>query len=175
MPIVPALVTGPLLILGAWRLFQVNLIYPVHLLSHIAELFRFAVVPSIVLIFASGLGIHLWRKIEIESARWQSARFVLLAKAVGKNPRSQVRLLVLRKSLLESWSAALPWLFGELMIVEAVFNAPGLGLEVWHRARTRDADGFVMSLLSLVAIYLLLSFSLRWSQRRLGQKLEGWL
>ena len=175
LPIVPALVLGPLAILLAWRVFDVNLIYPVHLLSELSDLSHFALVPALVLILASGLAVHLWRKIGLETQRWQSARFLLLAKSVGKNPRDQLRPLVLRKSFLESWSAALPWLFGELMVVEAVFNAPGVGLDVWHRARTRDVEGFVLALISLVAMYVLLSMLLRWLHLRLGRKLEGWM
>ena len=35
---------------------------------------------------------------------------------------------------------------GELIVVETVFNAPGLGLDAWHLARTRDLEGLATTI-----------------------------
>jgi ABC-type dipeptide/oligopeptide/nickel transport system permease component len=109
-----------------------------------------------------------------EVRHWRQKPFVALTLAKGGTESMALRKLVILKSLAEGWSQCLPWLFGELIIVEAMFNAPGLGLDTWNMAKMRNMEGLFQSLLWLGGIYLL-SFwlTVRWN-RWIGNRLEGY-
>ena len=151
--IMPALVVAPLALAAAFRLIGVNLLFPVHFFADFWSLAGAAFAPAAVLILSSGLAGSLWRQIHREYAHWRAKTFALMATAIGKKPETALRRLVLAKALASAWTQSLPWLFGELIIVEAVFNAPGLGLDAWHLARVRDLPGLGETILWLAALY----------------------
>ena len=71
--------------------------------------------------------------------------------------------------------AALPWLFGEIIVVEAVFNAPGLGLGAWRAAKARDYGVVGESLGWLIILFTVFyGLNVLWS-RNIGKKLKGYV
>ena len=81
-------------------------------------------------------------------------RFVLVGEAFGKKATTSLRRLIMTKALAYTWSETLPWLFGELIIVEAIYNAPGLGLDAWQAAKARDFYTLAEAVSVLVGLYL---------------------
>jgi len=169
--IVPALVLGPLALVAAFRGFGINLLFPVHLLSDLSHVMIAAIVPALVLCLASGLLVAISRAVRFEYEFWNTKSFTTMMRATGLSPDRYLVRLVSLKSLAHSWSQCLPWLFGELIVVESVFNAPGLGLDAWHLARMRDFEGLLFSVAGLFVLYgicVVLSASVtRWIGRRL--------
>jgi ABC-type dipeptide/oligopeptide/nickel transport system permease component len=151
--IIPSLVLGPALLVICFRFLNVNLIFPVEFFSDFWALLRAAVIPAVVLILASGLVFVLTSHIRSESQHWRAKSFSRVAEALGKDVPRSLRRLVVLKALTQAWSECLPWLFGELLVVECVFNAPGLGLDAWHLARTQDVQGLLHALFWLVVLY----------------------
>lgn len=171
--IVPALVAAPLAVVLGFRL-GVSLLYPVVLFADAGALVRAALPPALVLVLASGLGGSLARQVARETRHWRAKPFALSALATGQSPARLLRRLVLVKALAGAWSRCLPWLFGELVVVEAVFNAPGLGLDAWHAARVQDLAGLAVTVAQLAALYAVCVGAAALTQRRLGRRLESY-
>ncbi|MBQ49776.1 MAG: hypothetical protein CMP10_20515 [Zetaproteobacteria bacterium] len=148
----PALAIAPVLII-IFHAIGISLIYPVHLTSTLWEIFLAGVVPGLVLFIASGLAYQVSYCINHEWQYWQQKPFVLAERARGKYPQQSLRRLVIMKSMTDAGSRCLPWLFGELIVVEALFNAPGLGTAIWQYARRRD-----LALLSEVLFWLIIFY-----------------
>ncbi len=170
--VVPSVALGLLVLVLAHQLLGWNLLFPVHLFATLPELVLAAIAPALVLFVASGMEGMIRRLTLIEWRYWQSRFFTRVARSLGRNEASLLRRVVFARVMVDVWSRCLPWLFGELIVVECVFNAPGLGLDAWHRARERDMIGLREDLLMLGVIYLAmvaLSGTLsRWLGRRLA-------
>ena len=174
LALVPALVLAPLALVAGFRLFGINLLFPLHFFASPWTLLGAALVPALVLVTASGLLSSLAQSIRQEYGYWQAKTFTLMAMAVGKPVPSSLRRLVLLKALTRAWSQSLPWLFGELIVVEAVFNAPGLGLDAWHRARTRDVVGLLEVAWWLAGLYALCVLLAAGANRWIGKRLASY-
>ena len=172
--IMPVLVAAPLTLLLAFRAASINLLFPVTLFATPVELLKATFAPALVLFCASGLGTALTKQIQREYRHWQAQPFIRLSFALGKSTPKELYKLVMSKSLGSAWSQGLPWLFGELVVVEAIFNAPGLGLEAWHMARIRDHSGLLHCVGWLVLLYLVCTTLTSWSNRRLGTRLASY-
>jgi ABC-type dipeptide/oligopeptide/nickel transport system permease component len=172
--VIPSLVLGPLLLVGAFRIFSVNLIFPLHVFASVSDLVRAAFFPALTLTLASGLLGNLRRDVRAEYSYWRAKRFVLVGEALGKTTVNSLRRLVLTKSLINSWSETLPWLFGELIIIEVVFNAPGLGLDAWQAAKMRDFSLLGDAVFWLAGIYLLCVLLTSLASGWIGKRLESY-
>lgn len=172
--ILPALVVAPLALVVAFKGLGLNLLFPVHFFSDWAALAQAALAPSLVLVLSSGLAGSLWRLTHREYGHWRGKTFALMAAATGQKPATAIRRLVLAKSLCSAWSQCLPWLFGELIIVEAVFNAPGLGLDAWQLAKVRDLAGLTEAIAWLAALYAVAVGLTALVNRWLGRRLESY-
>lgn len=172
--ILPALVVAPLGLAAAFKMLGWNLLFPVHFFADWATLAQAALAPAVVLVVSSGLAGSLWRLTHREYAHWRGKTFALMATATGQRPEAALRRLVLAKSLCTSWSQCLPWLFGELIIVEAVFNAPGLGLDAWQLAKVRDLAGLGEAILWLAGLYAVAISLTAAVNLWLGRRLESY-
>lgn len=172
--ILPALALAPVLLVVAHRAFNINLLFPVHFFASFHELVLKAFVPAVVLVVASGLGGQIRVLMAAEYEYWRAKAFARAALAYGLTPQRVLRRLVIIKVMTRAWSRCLPWLFGELMIVEAVFNAPGLGLDAWNLARTRQLDELAVSLGWLAGLYGLCLVLTAWLHGWLGRRLESY-
>ena len=159
---------------GAFKFFGINLLFPLHFFASFGQLVIAALVPAVVLLMASGLLGNIHRSINYEYEYWSNKMFAVVAKSVGGSIPKNLKRLVLIKAIAQSWSQSLPWLFGELIVVEAVFNAPGLGLDAWNLAQIRNMEGLFEVILWLVLLYGLCSFITALVNRWIGRKLTGY-
>jgi len=172
--ILPTLVIGPVVLVLAFQAFRVNLLFPVHLLSGFLALLQAALIPALVIGMASGVFVFITRSVYREYGFWRQKNFAVVAETLGLNLHASLRRLVLLKALADTWQQCLPWFFGELVIVEAVFNAPGLGMEAWRTARERDFSGLLACVLWLIILYGLSVLASTALSRWLGRKLESY-
>lgn len=172
--ILPTLLFAPILIVIFYDAMQINLIFPVAITASTEKIFFSSFVPAIVLSIATGLLYNIASQIKVLKSRFLEANFSKLTVALGLDPNKRLLKLIVSKSLLDSWISALPWIFGELIIVEALFNAHGLGLDLWHMARMRDFGGFIEGVIWLLGIYAVISLMTSHLSKGLGRKLEGY-
>jgi len=174
MILVPALVLVPLAIRFFYDFFDINLFYPVHFLVSSGELFVRAIAPAAVLLVASGLIILLSHKIRDEYTFWMKMPFIVVTESLGRSPKKELRRLVVVKAYLDAWQNALPWLFGELIVVESLFNAPGLASQLWRSAKAYQWWDLACSGLALVVLFYLISESAAKISRIIGVRLSGY-
>jgi ABC-type dipeptide/oligopeptide/nickel transport system permease component len=172
--ILPTLLFAPMLIVIFYDVMDVNLIFPVALTASTKTIFFASIVPAAVLCVATGLLYNIASQINSLKARFFESNFSKLTVALGLSPKKRLLKLIVSKALLDSWVGALPWVFGELIIVEALFNAHGLGLDLWHMARMRDMVGFAEGVIWLLGIYTVIALITSSLSRGLGRKLEGY-
>lgn len=172
--IMPTLMFAPLLLFLFHKFLDVNLIFPVATLSSLSKIAMSSFMPAIVLCIATGLFYNIAIDVNRLKRRFREASFSKLTMALGLNLEKRLCKLVVSKSLIDSWVSSLPWIFGEILIIEALFNAPGLGLDIWHMARMRDLEGFLVGVFWLLSIYFAISFVASRFSKKLGEKLEGY-
>jgi ABC-type dipeptide/oligopeptide/nickel transport system permease component len=173
-PFVPVLLIAPLLLVIGFRVFGINLIYPVTFDATFLDLLLAGVVPALVLGYASGLIPTVSATVTSELDFWSRKPFALMMTASGLYPKKMMRRLVTTRALLISWMRCMPWLFGEMIIVEVIFNAPGLGLDAWNMAKQRNMDAIVQSLLWLGALYIVCVFVAQYAHKQIGKRLESY-
>lgn len=170
----PALILAPLTLLAAYKIAAWNLIYPASMLADWWELLLASIIPSIILYIAAGLPLQIYRFISLETNNWREKPFFTVAMAYGKKPYQQLWPIAGKKSLFTAWHLCLPWLFGELIIIECIFNTPGLGYASWQMARMQKTEALIVPLATLVAIYAIFSSILWIFTKRLGRWLDGY-
>lgn len=172
--LLPALVIAPLAVALAFDWFHLDLIFPVEMLSTRLRLTLAALAPSVVLVLASGLAPTLVRTVNDRFHHWMNQPFARVALAYGQLPQKALRRVVVFEALAAAWTASLPWIFSELIIVEAIFNAPGLGLAAWQAARQQETAALIQALFGLCCSYGALAIISRIFNRRLGRLLESY-
>ena len=170
----PALLVAPLVLIFAHDLLGFNLLFPVHLTADFLQVLVAAIAPALVLLLACGLLGQLSRQIPATYSEWSQKTFVTMTKSYGGTPRRALRKIVIGGVLSQAWSQSLPWFFGELIVVECVFNAPGLGLDAWHAARIRHWQGLMESLLWLALLYGTAVLASALFAKWLGKRLESY-
>lgn len=173
-PLVPVLLIAPLSLVAGFRLFGINLIYPVSFDSTFVDLLMAGIVPSVVLAFASGLLPAITAGIGSELAFWNEKPFVLMMTASGLESKKMMRRLIMYRALVSAWMRCMPWLFGEMIIVEVIFNAPGLGLDAWTMAKQRNVGALLESLIWLGMLYVVCVVCTQSVQKKLGRRLESY-
>jgi ABC-type dipeptide/oligopeptide/nickel transport system permease component len=168
----PGLALAVCLVLLGHHTFGINLLFPVASLSSFAELALAAFWPALVLFVASGLMVGISRGTSLHSGHWQQKRCIVSALALGL--KSPLKGLVRRATLLDSWGKALPWYFGELTVVEAVFNAPGLGNSAWRYAKMHAPAGVFQQVSLLLAVYLVCAFLSSRLAETFGKRTAGY-
>ena len=174
-PLVPTLILGPVSVVAARQFFHWDLLYPTSTLASFFDLWIGAMIPATILTIASGWVGHIGSSLAQEYSFWKSKPFVWSGLSFGVPIEASVRKIVILKSYSETCSRSLPWLFGEIMIVESLFNAPGLGLDAWRAARRRDYLSLWESLIWILALYLVIQCLNSLLHQRLGKKLRGYL
>ncbi len=170
----PTIIIAPLVIVGFYRLFSINLIFPIHFFSTLDEIFWAALPPGFVLWITSGLMTQVFYNISQEKSEWLLKPCSLVARAYGFSPEKKISLLVVKKSLLESLEITLPWIFCELIIIECIFNAPGLGFDLWTFAKEMNlAKVFELSTYILSIYFFILGVTF-FELKKLGKKLSGY-
>jgi ABC-type dipeptide/oligopeptide/nickel transport system permease component len=172
--ILPTLLFAPLLLFLCHKFFGLNLIFPVATLSSFDVILSSTIVPAFVLCIATGLFYNIATDVRRLKAHFYEASFSKLTVALGLSLEKRLMKLVVSKAMIDSWVTSLPWVFGEILIIEALFNAPGLGLDIWHMARMRNLEGFLEGIFWLLLIYFVISGVATIFSQRLGKRLEGY-
>jgi ABC-type dipeptide/oligopeptide/nickel transport system permease component len=171
----PALLVAPLVLIFSHDLLGLNLIFPVHLTADFHQVLFAAMTPALVLLLACGILGQVTRQIPATYAEWSRKSFVTMTKSYGGTPRKALWRIVIGQVLSRAWSQCLPWFFGELIVVECVFNAPGLGLDAWHEARVRHWIGLFEALIWLASLYGLAVVLSALFSKWLGKRLESYI
>lgn len=172
--VLPALVLAPVMLVVSFRVFGINLLFPSAFEATASVTAFGAIAPAVVLFVASGLARCIWQTVTMQFQHWQRQPFATTMLACGATREVAVRRLVVIKSFLSAWTQCLPWLYGELIIVEAVFNAPGLGLLAWDSARQRDHLTLLSAVTGLVALYTVAVALAASASHWLGRRLESY-
>jgi ABC-type dipeptide/oligopeptide/nickel transport system permease component len=173
--IIPALAIAPVAIFSAWATARVNLIFPVFEFTDTLDIFLASLTPALILLFGSGL---FWRIISLSRSEWSfwySKPFVRVERAFGKDVQRRLSPMIVTRIALQSGSDCLPLIFSELVIIESIFNAPGLGFWSWEYAKTRDVQSALTSIAGLFVAYGLVNLMILFANRNLGKKLAGYL
>ncbi len=173
--IVPALAVAPVVIFAAWITARVNLIFPVFEFTGTAEIITASIAPAAILLFGSGLFARIISLARGEWEFWSAKPFVRVDRAFGKNTTRKLSPMIALRVALQSASDCLPLVFSELVIIESIFNAPGLGFWSWEHAKTRDMNSALLSIAALFAIYGLVNLVILFANRNLGKKLAGYV
>ena len=173
--IVPSLALAPLAIFSAWAAARINLIFPVFEFSGLSDIAIASIAPALLLFIGSGLLGRIITLSRSEWSFWSEKPFVRVDRAFGKNIRSRLAPMVASRILLQSTSDCLPMVFSELIIIESIFNAPGLGFWSWEYAKTRDVESATKSIAVLFFIYGLINLTIYFANKNLGKKLTGYV
>jgi len=173
--IVPALAIAPVVIFAAWVTARINLIFPVFEFTGTAEIITASIAPAVILLFGSGLFARIISLARGEWAFWSAKPFVRVDRAFGKNTIRKLSPMIFMRVALQSASDCLPLVFSELVIIESIFNAPGLGFWSWEHAKARDLNSALISIAALFAIYGFLNIVILITNRDLGKKLAGYV
>ncbi len=136
-----------------------------------AELLLFSIPASFILLACSGFLSQLVLSLNEEIVFWKGKPFYRAAKGFGLKPSGVVKRLCIMRSYTSSVDQYLVWVIGELVIVESLFNAPGLGNYTWQLAKTRQINELLITLGILFFIYSVFfianQFLVSWIGRRL--------
>ena len=106
--------------------------------------------------------------------RWHSMDFLRTADAYSKSRSMQLIPIVLPKSFLEALNRNLVWIFAELIVIEALLNAPGLAYKLWQYTKNQQIVSFLQTGFFLIAIFIVINFTSILFQKRLGKRLAGY-
>lgn len=171
----PSILLLPMLIWCAYHLLSINLFFPIDSQDNLGRVFIAAIVPATVLLVTTGLASQIKQLVKAEYEHWSKQVFCQVIQATGRSFQKNVRFLIINRSLGQSWSQCLPWVFSELIIIEIIFGAPGLGLEAWHLAKVRDFSGLATNLITFTVLYLTCHILVFQWQGWVGKKLESYL
>lgn len=173
--IVPTLALAPITIFSAWAAARINLIFPVFEFTGIAEIALASIAPALLLFIGSGLLGRIITVSRSEWSFWSEKPFVRVDRAFGKNTRSRLAPMIGSRILLQSASDCLPLVFSELIIIESLFNAPGLGFWSWEYAKTRDMESAAKSIAAIFFVYGAINLTIYFANKSLGKKLTGYV
>ena len=172
--ILPTLLFAPIVLFLFHKYLNINLIFPVVSISNIESILLATLAPSVVLCFATGLFFSITLEVRTLKETFYASNFATFYKALGLSLKRKMFKLILSKSMIDCWKVSLPWIFGEIIIVEALFNAHGLGLEIWHAARMRDLENFSVNIAWLMTMYVVLGAVASFLSKRMGERLSDY-
>ena len=172
--LLPAIMFVPILIWGMRSAFGLNIIFPPDLDSSRFDIFVHTLLPAIALLFGAGVISTMGSLLNSEIGNWIHKPFTRFSLSLGKDIHRELRFIVMIRTYTELWSRSLPWYFGELIVVEALFNAPGLGFSLWDSARRHDYPSAASGIAVILFIYYFSITLNRTLSRWVGEKLESY-
>jgi ABC-type dipeptide/oligopeptide/nickel transport system permease component len=173
-PPLPSLLLAPVFLVACYQLFGVSLIYPVQMLAEGSHLIFYLLAPALLLILSSGLALDLVRMTISEIDHWSNPGFLRTARSFGKSRRRHLFWIVVPQVFLLCLDRAVVWLFAELMIIEAVFNVPGLAHLLWRYTINGQVSDFLLAAAGLLGFFAWLTLVARRMQRTMGLRLSGY-
>lgn len=170
----PALITIPLSIYIFYQVFEISLIFPVFLKSDFTDIFMHALVPSLLLGIASGFFSQLKSQTHAKVEIARNSCFMRMVKGYGKSKFKQLFPLVVPPVFIEAFSSSIIILAGELIVVEALFNIPGLATLFWKYSKTQHYSGIfeILFVVALLATVPMIAKSIY--HKKISQRFEAW-
>lgn len=167
LPLVPTIILFPLISTLCFIIFHQTLLFPSLLLASGLELVTASLIPSLMLLVGSGILSQLWYSLSEGVERMKSKCFFTFGRSLGFSTRSILIKPVMFEAFIGSWTRSLPFVFGELVVVEALFNIPGLGSLLWRSCLERDfiVGGFAL------CTFLIMYFAAVVA----GKIMDGWI
>jgi ABC-type dipeptide/oligopeptide/nickel transport system permease component len=172
--VIPTMVLGPAALVLGFGLFKISLVFPIFMFSNYATILAFSIVPALILCCSSGLALNILNRTALETYAWKSKPCFLVSRAFGKPVFRSFYKIIAGKGFLTGWQQSLPWLFGELVIVESIFNVPGLGSHAWKLARERNFVELSYVIGAIFAVYFLTAKLTYLFHKKLGAKFESY-
>ncbi len=170
----PVMLFAPMVIYLAQNYFHIPVIYPVVMTSSVMQLLIFAILPGLLLLYGSGLAHALRSTLYLERSYWSQQDFNRTAQSIGLPQARRLPFLIRLRSLAMAYERCLPWLFGELILLECLLNAPGLGLQIWRLARQQEFTGLWLAMSQLLILYVALYLMIYLVKQWIGEKLDGY-
>jgi len=96
------------------------------------------ILPVILLSFGSGVLVDIYQQLNSEIKRVLNEDYILCARAKGASIFKHVFKEGIAFPLLNLISNRIAYLFGATIIVEQIFNWPGIGRLLWQATQDRD-------------------------------------
>ena len=164
----PALLVAPLVLVGFYGLFSLDLLFPSLIDTPFYILLLSLMAPALVLYFSSGLATTLANQVKMESSYWKNQPCTRFALSLGAKEEAFIRPLLFKNTLTASLDKALPVIFSETLVIEAMFNIHGLFLLTFQSARALDWHSAGEGLLLIVMVY----GAFRWTTKKLLQSMK---
>lgn len=174
LPMIPAIILVPLLNMLFLFIFKSSFLFPSLLTANFMDLFIAALIPSFVLLVSGGLWFQLYVASIKGIDRLTTMPFYIFGKSLGLTPRRIVFRPLMLDVFFSTWLRCLPWLFCEIVVVEALFNVPGVGSLIWRAFLERNVALGSLALLIFISFYLCLSFVVKVIVIQVGRKFESY-
>ncbi|SMF69548.1 hypothetical protein [Pseudobacteriovorax antillogorgiicola] len=171
----PSLVLAPIMLMVGFSWLDENLIFPLTLDLPSYELMLYLLPPSFALLCCSGFIATVLSNLEESSKIWLQRSCSLMAQSLGLDPNVQLRGVLFWEISLKTWAQSLPWIFGELLVIECVFNAPGLGYQIWSGGREQNWEQVGVGLGILLMMFLVARLGQRVLGGLIGKRLEQYV
>ena len=173
--ILPGVLLTPILIICVFRFFGVYLVFPIEIDNDYTLYVFYTFIPSLVLIVSSGVMTSVCNIMRESLRRWGKSSFVLSARSHGFSNKTALMPLVLSRSYWNGWSSCFPWFLCELTVIEFLFNAPGIGTQLWTSMKEWDMSAIQYNCGILFIIYCLFSVIFQYQQLKLSKCLNGYI
>tara|TARA_B100001094_G_C18177156_1_gene798560 strand:- start:2148 stop:2762 length:615 start_codon:yes stop_codon:yes gene_type:complete len=171
--VVPSIILAPIIVILFYVLFGQALVFPSLISAFWYHSLFATMIPAFILGVAGGVFHQTKSFIHQDIVRFKNMTFYLHGLALGLDSRKILFKIVVFHSLISAWAKCLPWIFGEMFVVEAVFNIPGIGYRLWLAARDRDFYHLCILLFIFVSFYLVLISLVSYLNSWVGRKLEA--
>lgn len=172
---VPGLVLASMLLLLGQFLFRYDMTFPVGFGSSLWTQIFSLMGPAFTLFVCSGLMKAVVQNCIMLHEYWIHKPCAVFIRSLGLSVNSQLAPVIILQSFTRSWSQSISWVFGEILIVESIFNVPGIGYTIWTFAKERQISELWNSLWILLVIYLGVCLVNYVMGAWLGKKLESYV
>jgi len=154
------------------KIFGYFFVFPLFFEMSKAEIFLRTFIPSFVLFGSSGLYHTIIARVRMDKISIARSYYARLAVVYGLSIWILYRPWLF-KNLIDSWKQTLPWLLTEMIVLEAVFNIPGLGFFLWNSILLQKWNLTLQYTLSIFVLYFPLFFFQIYWQRKIQKRLWG--
>lgn len=114
--------------------------------------------PTLLLAVGSGLIIEIAHTISNEISRVYKEDYILCARAKGASVLRHVFKEAIAFPLLTLLNNRIAYLFGATIIIEQIFNWPGIGRLLWQATQSRDLPLLLSAILITVVVIRIAQF-----------------
>ncbi len=121
----------------------------------------FYLLPVILLAIGSGLVLEITQQVSYEVKRVSKEDYIICARAKGASVFRHLFKEGIAFPLLTLLSNRIAYLFGATIIIEQIFNWPGIGRLLWQTTQSRDLPLLLSAVLLTVLVIRIVQFMSR--------------